>query len=68
MTDEKKQEEVEDPHGTPRKADDQNEQQPQDPTEDHGSGPDTPPGVQQGGDEATGTGPSGGGDPGVPEH
>lgn len=64
MTDEKKPEEqVEDPHGTPRKATDKNEQQPQDPMEDHGS--------SEGGDlsdEATGSGPSGGGDPGVPEH
>jgi hypothetical protein len=65
MTDEKKTEEQpEDPHGTPRKADDDNAQVPQDPMEDHGGGDEG----LEGGDEATGTGPSGGGDPGVPEH
>jgi hypothetical protein len=51
-----------DPHGQPRRADDENAQVPQDPTDDHGGGGDPD------GSEATGTGPSGGGDPGVPEH
>lgn len=45
-----------------RKATDDNEQKPQVPTDDHGTGSDPD------GSEATGTGPSGGGDPGVPEH
>ena len=64
MGDDKSKQDQVDPHGTPRKADDKNEPKPQDPMEDHGGGG----GELEGGDEATGTGPSGGGDAGVPEH